>query len=169
MYTDALEARAKEQLEDYKYIHFATHGFVNQEEPEFSGILLVPDSLGQEDGILFSGEIYNLPLNSQLVTMSACETGLGKISTGEGIIGITRALLYAGTKNVNVSLWKVSDNSTRNLMINLYDRLVKKDVPNDPLQSLDYAYDLRKAKLKLLEDEKFNHPYYWSPFVLIGK
>lgn len=169
MYTDALELKAKENLEDYKYIHFATHGFVNQEEPEFSGILLVPDSTGQEDGILFSGEIYNIPLNSELVTMSACETGLGKISTGEGIIGITRALLYAGTKNVNVSLWKVSDQSTRNLMINLYERLVSKEVPKNPLLSLDYAYDLRKAKLALLNDEKFNRPYYWSPFVLIGK
>lgn len=166
---EATELLVKNGLEEYKYIHFATHGFVNQAEPEFSGVLLAPDSLGKEDGILFSGEIYDLQLNSELVTMSACETGLGKISTGEGIIGITRALLYAGTKNVNVSLWKVSDVSTRNLMINFYSNVLKREVPTGKFQSLDYAHDLREAKMKLIADPLFNQPYYWSPFVLIGK
>lgn len=158
------------RLDEYKYIHIASHGFVNQEEPEFSGILLAMDSvITENDGILFSGEVYNLNINSELVTLSACETALGKISTGEGIIGLTRALIYAGTKNVNVSLWKVSDASTKELMVNLYEQLAEVPVPNDRMQSLEYAPFLRKAKLKMIESGTFAQPYFWSPFVLIGK
>ncbi|MEM9326039.1 MAG: CHAT domain-containing tetratricopeptide repeat protein, partial [Bacteroidota bacterium] len=166
----ASEGRVKDgDLHDYNYLHIASHGFVNQDEPEFSGILLAADSAGVEDGILFSGEVYDLDLNAELVTLSACETGLGKISTGEGIIGLTRALIYAGTKNVNVSLWKVSDASTRNLMIGLYDRIAEREVPKGRFQSLDYSEYLQATKLALIEEGSFAKPYYWSPFVLIGK
>ena len=171
-----LETKANEEvvkyggIDQFRYVHIASHGFVNQEEPEFSGIFLSMDSAARDqDGILFSGEVYNLNLNSELVTLSACETGLGKISTGEGIIGLTRAMIYAGTKNVNVSLWKVSDASTRNLMIDLYDRLAKAEVPKDKFQSLQYSKYLRDAKLTMIAKKEFAHPYYWSPFVLIGK
>ncbi len=158
------------KLDKYQYLHIASHGFVNQEEPEFSGILLAMDSIETEnDGILFSGEVYDLNINSELVTLSACETGLGKISTGEGIIGLTRALIYAGTKNVNVSLWKVSDASTKDLMVNLYDQLSRVSVPKSRTESLQYARYLRMAKLKMIEEGTFAKPYFWSPFVLIGK
>lgn len=159
-------------LENYKYVHLASHGFVNQEEPEFSGIFLRKDSVSsKEDGILFSGEVYNTNLNAELVSLSACETGLGKISTGEGIIGLTRALIYAGAKNITVSLWKVSDESTKRIMIDYYNDFLSHKVPTDQHKSLSYAYSLRQAKLKLIdaEDGRFAHPYYWSPFVLIGK
>jgi CHAT domain-containing protein/tetratricopeptide (TPR) repeat protein len=150
-------------LDNYRIIHFATHGFVNSEKPELSGIVLAQDSIGGQDGILFSGEIYNLKLNASLVVLSACETGLGQIKKGEGIIGLTRALLYAGTKNIMVSLWQVSDESTSNLMIDFYKNLLGNKEKNH------YAQNLRQAKLKMIKEGQFAHPFYWSPFILIGK
>jgi len=165
------------ELSNYKYIHFATHGFVNTENPELSGILLAQDTSStfesyediygnvaqQNDGILYQSEIYNLELNSDLVVLSACETGLGKITSGEGVLGLTRALLYAGTKNIIVSLWSVSDASTSQLMINFYDNLLKSK------KQTVFSKDLQKAKLKLIEEGTYAHPFYWSPFILIGK
>ncbi len=158
----------RSNISDYQYVHIASHGFVNQEEPEFSGILFHADTT-QEDGILFAGEVYDLNMNAELVTLSACETGLGKISSGEGIVGLSRALIYAGCKNINVSLWEVSDLSTQVMMSNLYMLLAKTNVPNDKFKSLDYRHYLRNAKLSLINSEEYSHPYYWSPFVLIGK
>lgn len=172
MHYQAQEEIAKSgTMDEYKYIHIASHGFVNQEEPEFSGIFMTRDTLTKaEDGILFSGEVYNINLNAELVTLSACETGLGRISNGEGIIGLTRALIYAGAKNITVSLWKVSDESTKQLMIDYYDNFLPYDVPKDLHESLSYAYALKKAKMNMIEKGGlFAHPYYWSPFVLIGK
>ena len=147
----------------YRILHFATHGFVNSERPELSGLLLAQDSIGGQDGILFSGEIYNLRLNASLTVLSACETGLGKIRKGEGLIGLTRALMYAGTRNIIVSLWQVSDQSTSNLMVDFYKNLL------NHLNNQGYAEDLRKAKLKMIAGKTFAHPFYWSPFILIGK
>ncbi len=158
-------------LENYKFIHFATHGFVNSEKPELSGLLLaqVADSTNeQNDGILYSGEIYNLKLNADLVVLSACETGLGKIKKGEGIIGLTRALLYAGAKNLMVSLWQVSDQSTSDLMISFYKNLLS-NKSERLTKSIRYAPFLQQAKLKMIGEAKFAHPYYWSPFILIGQ
>jgi len=149
-------------LEKYKVLHFATHGFVNSEKPELSGILLAQDSIGNQDGILYSGEIYNLKLNADLVVLSACETGLGKINKGEGIIGLTRALLYAGSKNIIVSLWQVSDESTSDLMIDFYNNLLN-------TKNKSFSDPLRKAKLKMISEGKFAHPFYWSPFILVGE
>ncbi len=157
-------------VKNFKFVHIATHGFVNPEKPELSGILLSKDTVANYDGVLFSGEIYNLSLNCDLITLSACETGLGKITKGEGIIGLSRALLYAGTKNIIVSLWKVSDESTSKLMIDFYDNLLLK-YNSDFSKPVDFAESLRDAKLKLINEGKFPfpHPYFWSPFILIGK
>jgi len=171
------------ELENYKIIHFATHGFVNRENPELSGILLAQDTSSvyadnkdiygnvaqQNDGILYQSEIYNLKLNSDLVVLSACETGLGKITTGEGVIGLSRALLYAGTKNLLVSLWQVSDASTSQLMLSFYDNLLADKAYYDSKSYIKFNKDLQKAKLKLIAERKYAHPYYWSPFVLIGQ
>ena len=149
-------------LSDARYIHIATHGFVNEETPELSGLLLAQDSTIAEDGVLYSGEIYNLKLKSDLVTLSACETGLGKISKGEGVIGLSRALLYAGTKNIIVSLWKVADQSTSVLMQDFYEELLQ-----HPKESkVDALY---KAKIKMVKSGKYAAPFFWSPFILIGK
>jgi CHAT domain-containing protein len=150
-------------LNDYRIVHFATHGFVSGDRPELSCILLAQDSTGGQDGILFSGEIYNLKLNVDLVVLSACETGLGTIKKGEGIIGLTRALLYAGTKNIAVSLWQVSDKSTTDLMIDFYKSFLQSN------QHLPYSKCLQLAKLKMIKQGIFAHPFYWSPFILIGR
>lgn len=145
-----------EEIKRYKYIHFATHGMVNESEPNLSRIFL-------QDGSLYSGDIYNININADLVCLSACETGLGKISKGEGIIGLSRALLYAGAKNLIVSLWTVADESTSKLMIDFYNNHLYSSTYNT------FSGALRKAKLSLIQDEQYNKPYYWAPFVLIGE
>ncbi len=153
------------ELSKYKYLHFATHGIVNEVEPELSGLLLAQDTTSKEDNILYTGEIYNLKLNTDLTVLSACETGLGKITEGEGVIGLTRALLYAGSKNIIVSLWQVSDASTNKLMVDFYTNFLNEKSP----MSQNYSKHLRNAKLKLIEEGKYAHPFFWSPFILIGR
>jgi len=147
-------------ISEYKYLHFATHGQVNESKPELSRIFLSPDQ--HEDGSLYSGEIYNLNIRADLVTLSACETGLGKIAKGEGVVGLSRALMYSGAKNLVVSLWQVADASTAQLMIEFYKQhLYHSD-------NHLFADDLRKAKLSLLYSDNFDAPYYWAPFILVG-
>jgi len=159
---NATESYIKQaDLKKYKYIHIATHGIVNIAEPKLSGLIFYPEKSGN-DGILYSGEIYNLELNADLVVLSACETGIGKISKSEGVIGLSRALLYAGAKNIIVSLWKVSDESTTDLMVDFYTNLI--------LNKQDKSEALYNAKIKMIEKGgNFAHPFFWSPFVLIGK
>jgi CHAT domain-containing protein len=149
------------ELSGYKFLHFATHGIVDEESPELSKVYLRP--VKDEDGDLYSGEIYNLNIKADLVTLSACETGLGKVTKGEGIIGLTRALLYAGSNNVFVSLWSVSDRSTAELMTAFYQNLL------EAKQKTDYGSAIKTSKLRLISNGKFSHPYFWGPFILIGK
>ncbi|MFY0689099.1 MAG: CHAT domain-containing protein [Cyclobacteriaceae bacterium] len=152
-----------EELHRYKYLHFATHGIVNESKPELSRIFLRPTYNASEDGSLYSGEIYNIDINADLVCLSACQTGLGKLSKGEGLIGLSRALLYAGAENLVVSLWTVSDASTSELMIDFYRNHLFSSSYNT------FSGALRKSKLKLINDERFSKPYYWAPFILIGE
>lgn len=152
-----------DSIRRYNIIHFATHGFVNSDKPELSGIQFTVEKGDKDKGVLYSGAIYNLKLHAELVVLSACETGLGKISKGEGIIGLSRAFLYSGASNLVVSLWKVSDASTSQLMIEFYKNiLAQKETDRN------YSDDLRMAKLKLINNKKFAKPYYWSPFILLG-
>ncbi|MGM0496794.1 MAG: CHAT domain-containing protein [Bacteroidota bacterium] len=150
-------------LNTYGIIHFATHGIINSEKPDKSGMVFSDGSNSSEDGLLQTKEIYNLSFNSKLINLSACETGLGKMKKGEGIMGLTRAMLYAGNQNIIVSLWKVSDVSTHKLMVNFYDNQLDQEHYNH------FGESLREAKLSMIEDEKFAHPFYWAPFTLIGK
>ncbi|MEQ8470533.1 MAG: tetratricopeptide repeat protein [Marinoscillum sp.] len=161
IYDEAKEEVIKSGImKDYQYIHFATHGFVNEANPEFSGVFMSQNQESGEDCILFASEIYNLDLHADLVTLSACETGLGKFAYGEGIVGLSRAFLYAGAKNLVVSQWKVSDESTAKLMVDFYGAMMNGSTKSSAL---------RDAKLALIKSEKFKQPYYWAPFVLIGK
>jgi CHAT domain-containing protein len=150
----------KGELSNFDYIHLATHGFVNSQYPELSGLLLTQDSTSTEDGILYSGEILGLNLKADLVTLSACETALGKKVEGEGIRGLSTAFLFAGAGNVVASLWKVADESTAMLMVAFYTEL---------LAGKDKAAALRDAKLSLLHSDEYRHPYYWAPFIQIGR
>ena len=163
---DASETAIKStDLRNYNIIHIATHGTVNSEHPELSGLMLSQKEGTNDDGMLYNGEIYNLRLDADLVVMSACETGLGKISQGEGVIGLGRSLIYAGAKNIVCSLWQVSDASTSTLMINFYSNLLK----NSKKDGTGFTDKLHNAKLKMISDGKFAHPYFWSPFIIIGK
>jgi CHAT domain-containing protein/Tfp pilus assembly protein PilF len=146
-------------LKNYSLLHFATHGVADENAPELSRIFLQSTSAA-EDGNLFASEIYNLEMDANLVTLSACQTGLGKISKGEGVIGLSRALVYAGARNIVVSFWSVADESTAGLMKTFYKRLIEN--PGG------YCHSLRQAKLALMADEKYAAPYYWAPFILIG-
>ncbi len=147
-------------LAKYNYIHFATHGDIDEENPGLSSLVFTKNDNSPEDGYLHANEIYNLDLNADLVVLSACQTGLGKLVRGEGIVGLTRAFMYAGTPSVLVSLWSVSDLSTSMLMDSFYRNLVK--------SRLNKTDALRKAQLDLINNVKFSNPFYWAPFVLIG-
>jgi CHAT domain-containing protein/Tfp pilus assembly protein PilF len=140
-----------------KIIHFATHGIVDEVHPERSQICLTTKD-GSE-GSLYTGDIYNLTFDADLVVLSACETGLGKLSKGEGIIGLTRAIIYSGANNMVVSLWSVADNSTSQLMIDFYSNM---------LSGQDYSLALANAKRKMITNGDYSKSYYWAPFVLIG-
>jgi len=141
----------------FKIIHLATHAYINSENPNLSVLLFAPKNNSTVD--MYGSDIYSLHINPELLVLSACETGKGKISEGEGIIGISRAFIYVGTKNLLISLWQVSDISTKNLMINFYRALIKEK---------NYAKALQQAKISLI-NSKFNNPYFWAAFILIGK
>jgi CHAT domain-containing protein/Tfp pilus assembly protein PilF len=158
---EADEAHIKKlDLSKFNYIHFATHGFVNANNSGLSGMALTNSGEASEDNILYTAEIYNLNLKAKLVCLSACETGLGQTTPGEGLIGLGRAFFYSGAQNLLVSLWKVPDESTSQFMIDFYKYLFG--------QSNEIQSSLRQAKLKMLKTQKYHSPYYWAPFILIG-
>lgn len=140
-------------------IHIATHGLIDEQMPDRSGLALTA-APPQSDGILQMREVYNLRLNAALVTLSACQTALGKSITGEGIVGLSRAFFYAGANSVLASLWNVNDASTERLMRPFYEALAGGDGIDDAL---------RTAKLALLnEGGRLSHPYFWAAFVVTG-
>lgn len=158
---DATEDRLKKQnLEDYRIIHFATHSIIDDKIPSRSSIVLSLDEDPNEDGFLRMDEIYSLKLNSDLVTLSACETGLGEFIHGEGIVGINRAFYYAGTSAVLMSLWAVNDQASYQLMERFYRHLRSSESIVDAL---------RKVKLEMINSQALSHPYYWAGFIVSGK
>ena len=147
-------------LDRFNYIHFATHGLIDEDKPNLSSLVLTYTAGSGEDGLLQAGEIFDLKLNADLVVLSACQTGLGKLIRGEGMVGLTRAFMYAGTPSVVVSLWSVSDISTADLMAEFYKNLI--------INKLSKTDALRKAQLALISNPGFSHPFYWAPFILVG-
>lgn len=159
---DAREGNVKSGGADgYRYVHFATHGYLDEAQPARSGLVLAREAEGVEDGFLQAREIFRLKLNADVVTLSACQSGLGKLIAGEGVMGLSRAFLYAGAQSLVVSLWNVNDAATAELMKTFYGHL-KAGVARDEA--------LRRAKLALRNGPNriWRHPYYWAPFVLIG-
>jgi CHAT domain-containing protein len=150
----ATETFAKSIASDYRILHIASHGVFDNKVPLESALLLAKDQAN--DGKLTVGELYSLKLNADLVTLSACETGLGQINSGDDVIGLTRGFLYAGASSVVASLWQVDDEATSELMIRFYAELATKSK----------AEALRAAQLEV--KKKFPDPYFWSAFYLTG-
>jgi CHAT domain-containing protein len=173
----------------YDVIHFATHAQLNEDDPLSSAVLLAKG--GKEDGRLEVREIFGMDLKANLVVLSGCDTALGKLSTGDELVGLTRAFIYAGTPSVVASLWSVDDSSTAQLMSRFYRNL----------KTMSKAEALRQAQLELIRGEgrsdliakrgvggigklgetpeaqspsedpisvSTSHPYFWAPFILVG-
>lgn len=148
-------------MSNYRVMHFATHGILNAERPQFTGIVLSLVGEKNSDGFLRANEIFNFKLGAPLVMLSACESGLGKEQRGEGVIGLTRAFMYAGAPTVGVSLWSVSDRSTARLMNDFYKGYLTQGGAT-PSQAL------RQAQLAMIANNRYNAPFFWAPFVLVG-
>ena len=146
----------------YRVIHVATHGLLNAERPQFTGVVLSLVGNKTHDGFVRTDEVFNLRLGSPLVMLSACETGLGKEKRGEGVMGLTRAFMYAGAPTVGVSLWSVADKSTADLMTDFYRRLLSTG------EGTTSSSALRGAQLAMISGKKYSAPFYWAPFVLVG-
>jgi len=151
------------ELNQYRIVHFATHGLLNSERPELSGLVfsLIDREGKQQDGFLRLHEIFNLQLNADLVVLSACESGLGKEIKGEGLIGLTRGFMYSGAPRVVASLWNVDDFATAELMKLFYQRMLKDGQPAGAA--------LRAAQLELSGQKRWASPYYWAGFVMQGE
>jgi CHAT domain-containing protein/Tfp pilus assembly protein PilF len=150
-------------LRDYRIVHIATHGVLNPVHPELSGIVLsLVDERGDpQDGFLQLHDIYNLRLTAELVVLSACQTGLGTEIWGEGLVGLTRAVMYAGAPRVVVSLWRVDDEATADLMKHFYEGMLGP-------KRLRPAAALSEAQAALRRQNRWRSPYYWAGFVLQG-
>jgi CHAT domain-containing protein len=150
-------------LGQYRIVHFATHGLLNAKHPELSGIVL---SLVNKDGSVSDGflrlhDVYNLELPAELIVLSACQTALGKPVGGEGLVGLVRGFMYAGSKRVVASLWKVDDEATAELMKIFYRGMLK--------EGLRPAAALREAKVEMSRTKRWRSPYYWAAFELQGE
>ena len=183
------EENVKRSLQqDYSFIHVAAHSVIDEQNSSMSGIVLnkgdSETGIGN-DGYLRSSEIYGLNINSNMVVLSACESGIGALVGGEGILGLQRAFFNAGASTVVVSLWDVYDRSTTHFMKTFYQSLMERDRNqswSDSWQSLlrwsgwdasvpfgKTAPSMRAAKLAMLEHPKYRHPVYWAPFVVVGR
>jgi len=154
-------------ISKYRVLHIATHGLLNAERPQFTGVVLSLVGNKNEDGFLRTDEAFNLHLGSPLVMLSACETGLGKEKRGEGVMGLTRAFMYAGAPTVGVSLWSVADKSTADLMTDFYKRLLATSA-SVPAAGISASAAMRDAQLAMITGKKYSAPFYWAPFVLVG-
>jgi CHAT domain-containing protein len=151
------------ELSEYRYVHFATHGYLDTTRASLSAIVLsLVDQAGNpQDGFLRAHDIYNLNLPAELVVLSACETGLGKDIRGEGLDGLTRGFMYAGARRVIVSLWNVNDKATAALMQRLYTGMLRSN--KTP------AAALRTAQIQMLRTREWRSPYYWAAFMMQGE
>jgi CHAT domain-containing protein len=157
------EAAMSSSIGQYQVVHFATHGFINSQQPELSGIVLtmINRNGGRENGFLQLQDIYNLNLSADLVVLSACSTGLGKDIKGEGLVGLTRGFMYAGAKSVVASLWEVDDRATAELMGHFYKAMLQ--------DGLTPAAALKSAKEAMRRQSAWRAPYFWAGFVLHGE
>lgn len=163
--TGATESAFKEQAGNFDVLHLSTHGYFNVASPLLSGLELESDDAN--DGLLEVHEILGMSLNAELVTLSACDTGMGsgyfnELPAGDEFIGLTRAFLLAGSHSVLATLWQVDDRSTVELMEGFYSRL------NQSSSANDLATALAQVQRQLRKSVNYKHPFYWAPFVLVG-
>ena len=157
--TQATKARFLQEAANYGLLHLAMHGQADLENAKFGNLIFT--NQGSEDNLLYHYEIANLQLNAQLAVLSACETGLGKYEAGEGVFSLARSFMYAGVPSVVMSLWKVNDQTTSQLMPKFYKNLSKGKKKDKALHEAKLAY-LNESNLE------YRHPYYWAGFVALG-
>ena len=157
------ETAMNSQLGEYQILHFATHGFLDDQHPELSGIVLtMVDKNGVEkNGVMPLHDIYSMELSAELTVLSACQTALGEDIKGEGMVGLTHSFISAGAKSVVASLWKVDDQATAALMKDMYPAMLE--------QGMTPAAALRAAKLRVMQDKRWAAPYYWAGFIIQGE
>lgn len=156
-------AATSAEIGRYRNVHFATHGVLDSRRPELSKLVLsLYDEKGRsQDGFLRLNDVYNLRLDADLVVLSACRTALGKEIRGEGLVGLTRGFMYAGSARVLASLWSVEDRATAELMGATYRGMLR--------EKLSPAAALRKAQLEMAQRPNRKSPYYWAGFSLQGE
>ncbi len=163
--TNVFRLNDEKKLDDYRYLVFASHGILPGELDEVRQPALVlsdPDPKTGQEGFLTMADVFRLKLNADLVTLSACNTGRGEIQEGEGVIGLTRAFMYAGTSSISVTLWSVESKSATAMSTGLFKNLKAGE---------NRAEALRDAKLRLIRGEEgdlYRHPFFWAPLVLFG-
>jgi len=158
---NASVASFSENSQAYNMLHFATHAAANDENPDYSYLAFTPNDIDTTN-LLYVKDLYGYTINADLVALSACQTGLGKLQKGEGMLSLARGFSYAGAKSLVTTLWKINDQTTSELMQEFYKNL-DASLPKDKA--------LRKAKLSYLnsvDDELLTHPYYWSGFMISG-
>ncbi len=162
LFEGATEKNFKLYSPEYDIVHIATHGFINETNPKLSAVLFSQPSGENEDddGILHVSETFNLNLKAELVVLSSCESGIGKLVDGEGMMALSRGLFYAGAKNIVFSLWKVSDRQTYLLMDEFYKHIA---------DGKSFTSSLRSAKRSMIASKETAFPGKWSGFVLVGQ
>ena len=156
---DATETNFKRYATRFRVLHPSTHNYLDDRQPFYSRLVFSPDSSRGEDGSLYTYEIFNMSVSADLVVLSGCETGLGLLSRGEGIVGLSRAFMYAGASSLVVSLWPVGDRSTAGFMAEFYRNLWRGE---------GKAEALRQAKRMMIRDPLKRDPFFWAPFILLG-
>ena len=158
----ATEHNFKQMADNYEILHLASHSIIEDEAPLYSRLLFDNEQDSIDDGFLHTYELYNMDLNADLVTLSSCNTGVGKLYKGEGIMSLARGFMYAGVPNLVMSLWSVSDKPTKDLMTYFYEELRSGE---------SKSAALRKAKLRYLQqaDDRTADPYYWGSFIYVGQ
>jgi CHAT domain-containing protein len=157
----ATEEAYKTQARNYKIIHLAMHTLVDDDHPAFSKMIFSARASSPEDGMLNTYEVYNVPINAMMVVLSSCNTGTGKLVTGEGILSLARGFLFAGSRSVVMSMWAVEDFSSSAVIKSFYRNMRSGQTKSSAL---------RNARLKYLRtaDQERSHPYYWSTLVIYG-
>jgi len=168
----ASESAFRREAGKYSFIHLSTHGLTNENLPALSGLIFSPVNVSRdtsairqalqaqdEDGILTASDLYGLDLSADLAVLSACESGIGKLIRGEGLISMSRGFFFSGVPNIIYSLWKVGDKSTRELMVNFYSGI---------LNGKSFNRSLQESKLKMIYNKNYAYPLYWGGFVLVG-